>query len=597
MNILKFFIDSVGNDVILEKNNTGMAILIVFLSFLLVAILFLIVFVTIPQQARKKELKKIAMFKNERIYVINYKDSSPTVDYFDYNNLRKITTISFVDFLNFFPDSDQNDVKTFINGLLNLEFDPLSKDAVLVTNIILTIHKKKLTYRALLKCNCVDKEKNCLYLSSARLIHTPVDHRAAKRNSKHDFYDVSEIKKMYDEGRFSKGVMTIVRLFVKPNNISYYNEYLIKRNIIDALYSKTTNNVSFFFGSSDPLEFSILDLRTFNDYQLSRHSYEICNIIQKYMSIRGLSEIYDFKVCSSQVSDLPINYDSAYLLLADLFKSTGEINRQVSIYSKGKNEISILESAYKTELKRIIKEKDFTVSYAPIVHITNSRASVFAYMSYVDFNSTIIANKEEIFNCARAFNLTEQLLSIVLRNIIPTFLSQSPSPNFKLVMDLPYEFINEAIDVIKNIQDDDKANLIFCLSSIDLIDEEENNTLQIKLSEIRRSGFDLAVFTKTGDYVLKAKTYSMFDYCFVDPLLDANSKQESRNFIKFKELYDKIYKNGVPVVAVNAKSFSSMELLSKTGVKDFTNDFISKKDLMILPLNPKVQKKLIMMVK
>ncbi len=597
MNILKLLIDSMDESSNLVGNNVGMAILIVLISFLLIGILFLIVFVTIPQQTKKKELKKIAMFKNERIYVINYKESSPTVDYFDFNNLRQITTISFADFLNFFPDADQNDVKTFINALLNLEFDPLSKDAVLVTNIILTINKKKLTYRALLRCNCVDKEKNCLYLSSSRLIHTPVDHRAAKRNSKHDFYEVSEIKKMYDEGRFAKGIMTVVRLFVKPNNISFYNEFLIKRNVIDALYSKTTNNVSFFFGSNDPLEFSILDLRTFNDYQLSRHSYEICNIIQKYMSIRGLSEIYDFKVCSSQVADLPINYDSAYLLLSDLFKSTGEINRQVSIYSKGKNEISILESAYKTELKKIIKEKDFTVSYAPIVHITNSRASVFAYMSYVDFNSTILTSKEEIFNCAKTFNLTEQLLSIILKNIIPTFLSQSPSPSFKLVMDLPFEFIDEAIDVIKSIQDGDKANIIFCLPSIDLIDEEENNTLQIKLSEIRRSGFDLAVFTKTGDYVLKAKTYSMFDYCFIDPMLDINVKQESRGFIKFKELYDKIYKTGVPVVAVNAKSFQSMELLSKTGIKDFTNDSISKKDLMILPLNQKVQKKLITMVK
>jgi EAL domain-containing protein (putative c-di-GMP-specific phosphodiesterase class I) len=597
MNILKLLTVFINDEDILVDNNTEIAILIVFLTFFLVGILFLIVFVTIPKQARKKELKKIEMFKNERIYIINYKESSPTVDYFDFNNLRQITTISFADFLNFFPDSDQNDVKTFISALLNLEFNPLSKDAILITNVIVTINKKKLPYRAILKCNCVDKEKNCLYLSSSRLIHTPVDHRVAKRNSRNDVYEVSEIKKMYDEGRFSKGIMTIVRLFVKPNNISYYNEYLIKRNVIDALYSKTTNNVSFFYSGSDPLEFAILDLRTFNDYQLSRHSYDICNVIQKYMNIRGYSEIYDFKVCSSQVADLPMNYDSAYLLLADLFKATGEINRQVSIYSKGKNEISILESAYKAELKKIIKEKDFTVSYAPIVHITNSRASVFAYTSNVDFNSTILTNNEEIFNCAKAFNLSEQLLSIVLRNIVPTFLSQSPSPNFKLVIDLSYKYISEAIDVIKNIQDGDKANIIFCLPSIDLIDEEENNALQIKLSEIKRNGFDLAVFTKTGDYVLKGKTYSMFDYCFIDPLLDANVKQDSRSFIKFKELYDKIYKTGVPIVAVNAKSFQSMELLSKTGVKDFTNDSISKKDLMILPLNPKIQKKLVTMVK
>lgn len=597
MNILKILTDLQEGNETLTEYHYGVAFLVVFIAFFLVGILFLVVFITIPHQVRNREIKKTAMFKNERIYIINYKESSPTVDYFDFNNLRQITTISFADFLNFFPDSDQNDVKTFINTLLNLEFNPLSKDAFIVTNLVLTLFKKKITYRAILKCNCVDKERNILYLSSSRLVHTPVDHRVAKKNAKHDVYDVSLIKKMYDDGRFSKGIMTIFRLYVKPNNISFYNEYVLKRSVIDILYSKTTNNVSFFFSGAEPLEFAVLDLRVYNDYQLSRYSHEMCNLIQRYLEIRGLSAIYDFRVCSSQVSDLPSNYDSAYLALSDLFKTSSDINRRVSVYSKGKNEISILESTYKVEVKRIIKEKAFTISYTPVVHVTNSRASIFAYFSYVDFNSTIITSKDDIFKTAKTFNLSQQLVSIVLRSMIPTFLSQTTSPNFKLVIELPFDFLDEAIEAIKNIQDGSKANIIFCLPAVDLIDEEENNSLQIKFSEIRRLGYDLAVFTKTGDYVLKAKTYQMFDYFFVDPLLDATSRMNSRSFIKFKELYDKIYKTNIPIVVLNSKSFQSMEILSKIGIKDFANDVISKKDLMLLPLNPKVQKKLLTMVK
>ncbi len=574
----------------------GITFLILSLAFFLTLILFIIVLVTIPRQTRNREIKKTVMFKNERIIVVNYKDSSPTVDYLDFNNLRKITTVSFADFLNFFPDVDQNDVKTYINSLLNLEFNSLSKEAILVTNLILTVHKKRLTYRAVLKCNCVDKEKKCIYLSFSRLIHTPVDHRVVKKNAKRDVYDISIIKKMYDEGRFSKGIMTIFRFYLKPNNVNYYNEYLLRRNVIDALYSDTTNNVSFFFFGDSSLEFAILDLRTFNDYQLSRHSYQMCNLIEKYLEIRGLSETYGFRLCSSQVSDLPRNYDSAYLALSGLFKSTGDINRQVSVYSKGKNEVSILESTYKIELKRIIKEKQFNALYAPVVHITNNRVSVFAYLSYVDFNSTIITSKDEVYNCAKTFNYDQQLISIILRDIIPTFISQTSSPNFKLFIKIPFNYLDETIEAIKGIQDSNKACIIFCLSSIELIDEEENNALQIRLSEIKRLGYELAIFTKTGDYVLKTSTYNMFDYCLIDPLLDANVKQDSRSFIKFKELYGKIKKSNIPIVALNAKSYQTMELLSKNGIKDFSNDLISKKDLMLLPLNPKVQKKLITIV-
>ena len=597
MNILKMLIDTqTGNEIFIE-HQYGIAFLVVFLAFFLVGVLFLIVFITVPRQVRNKEIKRTEMFKNERVFIINYKESSPTVDYFTFKNLRQITTISFADFLNFFPDSDQNDVKTFINTLLNLEFDPLSKDAVLVTNYVITMYKRKLTYRIILKCNCVDKEKNMIYLSSSRLIHTPVDHRVVKKNAKHDVYDVGLIKKMYDDGRFSKGIMTIFKLYVKPNHISYYNEHVIKRCVIDALYSNTTNNVSFFFNGLEPLEFAVLDLRFYNDYQLSRHSHEMCNIVQRYLDIRGLAETYDFKVCSAQVSDLPSNYDSAYLLLSDLFKASSDISRQVSIYSKGKNEISILESAYKTELKRIIKDKEFSILYSPVVHVTNTRATIFAYLSYVEFNSTIISNKDDILKSSKTFNLSQQLVSIVLKSMVPTFISQTTSPNFKLIIRMPFEFIDEAIDVLRNIQDANKANIVFCIPAVDLIDEEENNSLQIKFSEVRRLGYDLAIFAQTGDYVLKTKTYQMFDYFFVDPLFDSNSRTNSRSYIKFKELYDKINKMNIPIVALNSKTFQSMELLGKIGIKDFSNDVISKKDLMLLPLNPKIQKKIITTIK
>lgn len=580
-----------------EINNKEGALLGILISFLLLVVIFVATLLIVSHQIKNKEYKKTSIFKNKRIFIINYKDSNPVVDYFDLNNLRKINTISFVDFLNFFPDSDQNDIKTFISSLFNFDYSPTSKESVLITNIIMTYHKRKTTYRAYLKCNGIDREKKVLYLSCTRLVNTPVEHRLAKKNTKHDVYEISLIKKMFDDGRFVKGILTTFKFYVKPNHISFYNEFLILRGAIDTLYSKTNNNVSFFYLGEESLEFSMLDLRTFNDYQLSRHSFELYELVERYLEINGLVETYSLKVCSAQVSDLPKNYDSAYNVLANLFKSAGEINRPVSIYSKGNNEVSILESTYKLELKRIIKQKSYKISFAPIIHMTNTRVSVFAYLTYIDFESTIILKNKDIFEFSKTFNLSKQLISVVFRDILPNFISQTGSLNYKLVINIPLNFLDEAIEAIKNIQDGDKTNLVFSIPSIDLIDEEESNSLPIKLSQIRRQGFDLAVFTKTGDYVLKRKTYLMFDYCFIDPVLEANVKQDSRSYIKFKSLYDKISKIGVPIIALNTKSFQSMELLSKTGIRDFSNDFISKRSPMLLPLNPKIVKKIISMVK
>lgn len=568
------------------------ALWFILITIISIIILFIIIILINYFQIKKERIKNSINFKNERVFVINYKNADIVVDYFDTNNLRKINTISFFDFLNLFPDSDQNDIKTYINTLFNFDYGLEDKESTLITNIILNTHKRKTVYRVILKCNGIDREKKILYLSCIKLTHTPVDHRGTKKNLKHDVYDSNEIKKMYDEGKFSKGILCIFRFYVKPNTISFYNEFLIERKAIDYLYSKLNNSVSYIYIDKDNFEFSILDLRYFNEYQLEKYSNELYQIIEKYLEVTGLYETYYFRICSGHVVDLPTNYDSAYNVMSDLFVSANEINRSVSIYDKKKNEISILESTYKLEIKKIIKNKEFSVNFAPIVRLTKSRVTTQAYLSSVDFDSKIILNKDDIFKSSITFNLSQQLISIIFRQIIPNFLSQTANLSYKLIIPIPYNLLDVAIDVIKHIQDGDKANIVFSIPSVDLIDLEESNSLVSKLSDVRRQGFDLALYTKTCDYVLKRATYKLFDYCLIDPMLEANVKQVSRSYIKFKAVYDKINKS-VPVIALNAKSFQSMELLSQIGIKDFSNDFIAKKSPMLLPLNTKVIKKMV----
>lgn len=572
------------------------ALWFILITIISIIILFIIIILINYFQIKKERIKNSINFKNERVFVINYKNADIVVDYFDTNNLRKINTISFFDFLNLFPDSDQNDIKTYMNTLFNFDYGLEDKESTLITNIILNTHKRKTVYRVILKCNGIDRVKKILYLSCIKLTHTPVDHRGTKKNLKHDVYDSNEIKKMYDEGKFSKGILCIFRFYVKPNTISFYNEFLIKRKAIDYLYSKLNNSVSYIYIDKDNFEFSILDLRYFNEYQLEKYSNELYQIIEKYLEVTGLYETYYFRICSSHVVDLPTNYDSAYNIMSDLFVSANEINRSVSIYDKKKNEISILESTYKLEIKKIIKNKEFSVNFAPIVRLTKSRVATQAYLSSVDFDSKTILNKDDIFKSSITFNLSQQLISIIFRQIIPNFLSQTANLSYKLIIPIPYNLLDVAIDVIKHIQDGDKANIVFSIPSVDLIDLEESNSLVSKLSDVRRQGFDLALYTKTCDYVLKRATYKLFDYCLIDPMLEANVKQVSRSYIKFKAVYDKINKS-VPVIALNAKSFQSMELLSQIGIKDFSNDFIAKKSPMLLPLNAKVIKKMVDMVK
>src|SRR5574344_2798338 len=581
----------------LPTSNTGYAILAIVITFLAFALLIILTLIYRMITINKTLMNHYKFFVSDRIFIINLKDQ--VVDYFDFVDLRKIQTMSYIDFLNFFPDADQNSIRQYITQLLSIDFDANSEDAVCITNINSVVGKHKFVSRALFKCKQVDKDKQTVYLERSRLIHTPIEHKSSnKKNVKHDIYDLGVIKKLYDDGRFNKGSMYIFRFYLRPNTINYINEFALRMFIVDSLYSITNNSISYFFFSGGNLEFSILDTRQFNDYQMSRFTFDMVHQIDKYLEINGLESSYGYNVCSAQVSDLPLYFDNAYDALDKLFKAAKAINRKVSTYKADMNEDSIIESTYKVEISRIIKDRDFDINYSPIVHVTNSRVNTFVYLSGVNFHSNLIDDSRAVFEHAGEFDLTSDLLSLVCRKIIPPFISQCQNlPQQRICLEVTYKDLNDVVKVISHIAKASTAKIVFLIHSVEFIDIEDNPNIPINFKVIRDKGYELGIVIYQDDYVLKANTYNLFDYFFVDPKFEANVKVDSRSFIKSKAVFDNLSKFNKPLMAINIPTFQGIELLSKVGIRDFNSEAIGKKDKMLLPVDPKVNKRLLTMVK
>src|SRR5574344_2393925 len=589
MNILNF--------VDVPNSDSAIAILVVVISVIAFLLLAIIILVAKYISNNKAIVDHYRLFVSDRIFIVNLKDQ--VVDYFDFDELRKIQTMSYIDFLNFFPDTDQNSIRQYITQLLSIDFDANSEDAVCITNINSVVGKHKFVSRALFKCKQVDKDKQTVYLERSRLIHTPIEHKSSnKKNVKHDIYDLGVIKKRYDDGRFNKGSMYIFRFYLRPNTINYINEFALRMFIVDSLYSITNNSISYFFFSGGNLEFSILDTRQFNDYQMSRFTFDMVHQIDKYLEINGLESSYGYNVCSAQVSDLPLYFDNAYDALDKLFKTAKAINRKVSTYKADMNEDSIIESTYKVEISRIIKDKDFDINYSPIVHVTNSRVNTFGYLSGVNFHSNLIDDSRAVFEHAGEFDLTSDLLSLVCRKIIPPFISQCQNlPQQRICLEVTYKDLNDVVKVISHIAKASTAKIVFLIHSVEFIDIEDNPNIPINFKVIRDKGYELGIVIYQDDYVLKANTYNLFDYFFVDPKFEANVKVDSRSFIKSKAVFDNLSKFNKPLMAINIPTFQGIELLSKVGIRDFNSEAIGKKDKMLLPVDPKVNKRLLTMVK
>src|SRR5574344_166537 len=585
------------NFVTVPKSDTTIAVLVTVIALVVFALLAITILLIHSFKNRRLDIKRYKMFNTDRIYIINYKDQ--IVDFFDFDNLRKIQTISFIDFLNSFPDSEQNIVRQYITQLLSLDFDPLSEEALCVVNVNFKVNKYKFVNRAFYWCKQIDKEKQIAYIEGGRLVHTPMEHRNnLKKHARHDIYELSVIKKMYDDGRFNKGTMYVFRLYLKPNTVAFVNQFALRVFLVDAIYAITNNSISYIFYSGGNLEFSILDTRQFNDYQMSRFTFDMVHQIDKYLEINGLESSYGYNVCSAQVSDLPLYFDNAYDALDKLFKTAKAINRKVSTYKADMNEDSIIESTYKVEISRIIKDKDFDINYSPIVHVTNSRVNTFGYLSGVNFHSNLIDDSRAVFEHAGEFDLTSDLLSLVCRKIIPPFISQCQNlPQQRICLEVTYKDLNDVVKVISHIAKASTAKIVFLIHSVEFIDIEDNPNIPINFKVIRDKGYELGIVIYQDDYVLKANTYNLFDYFFVDPKFEANVKVDSRSFIKSKAVFDNLSKFNKPLMAINIPTFQGIELLSKVGIRDFNSEAIGKKDKMLLPVDPKVNKRLLTMVK
>lgn len=581
-----------------EANTSDSRTQMVAALFCIFLIVFIVMFVSVflisKNEVRRAKVNRLGSYSSQRIYIINFKDQ--VVDYFDSNGLKKIETIGFIDFLNFFSEAQQNNVRTYIMQLINLDFDPYSEESILVSDIGINSGKKKIFYRCLFQCESVDKIKQLVYLKSTRLLHTPlITKRSGKKVGRQDIYQLGVIKKMYDEGRFNKGSIHLFKIILKPNTLNYVNHFALRRLIINYIYSVLNNVNDYFYFSGDSLEFSVIDVRQMNEYQTAKLQFEMLKQVKKFFEIYGLSNVFEATLVSGKISDLPFYYDDAYKVLLDLYKSSTVSNNKIVLYKSEKNDEEVVGKTYKNEIERIIKDKLYSIEFCPIVHISNKKVLVSGYMSYVEYRSSIFSKDKDIFKYTHDFNMSNELISGIIRKGVPTFLSQKENATQKLTILVSIHDLDNAKKAISHISGSNNSKIIFMINSKELIDIEDDDFYSRQIAQFKENGFEFGVYMSVGDYFLKSKTYLQFDYYYVNTKIENNAKQDSRSFINAHSLLDKLVKFNRPIIVIGLTSMQSVELLYNSGINIFCCDAISKRNVMLLPLDKKQEKKLLEM--
>lgn len=600
---------------LISENKGGNFLLIFGILFLCFALLCTGVYLYLyfnGKQARKRiqyelnaESAIVIDLENKKVRLINFKKLDNTV------------MMEYSDFLQNFYEED---IKKFDKRAKNLATGQIladSEDTVKLFSFCTCSKTKKdflkYTYRLMFCCTKINKEKKTLYLNTHFLYNLPIKDKKIFNKNSLGIYSIKEINQMYIQNTFRYGVMFFVKLYKKNNLPSSFNEYEIRYMLLNALCKKfkklRTHSYYYVFSDNDPLELIAIRCKS-NEIGINARNISTVGKITNYikrqivyieylLEVKGFAGFYDYVITASQISKLDKDFTKSVDMLDKLASIAKEDKLKYLVYKDEFGSSQNIEDSYKAELAKIIRLNLLTVNFLPIYRIANVRVMNPGYIALVEPKQSLFKNMDEVKKVAIKYEQVKDLTSLIVRDVVPVFNDEKENLTAKLGLLLSVSQLEFMVRSFPHMNGTDDLNLILILNNDDLVfleNEKESENLKAtfynQIDVLKARGYEIYLKIEVGNYILREKTYQMFDGYFVVSNLPSTIKLQSRSVQDSYALYNKMLKLGKPVVSYRAQSWQEIELLVKRGVYSFATEILSEPSSVLLPIKKKVSKRL-----
>ena len=599
----------------ISDNKGGNFLLIFGILFLCFALLCTGVYLYLyfnGQQARKRILYELNAesaividLENKKVRLINFKKLDNTV------------IMEYSDFLKNFYEEDIKKFDKWAKNLATGQIIADSEDTVKLFSFCTCSKTKKdflkYTYRLMFCCTKINKEKKTLYLNTHFLYNLPIKDKKIFNKNSLGIYSIKEINQMYIQNTFRYGVMFFVKLYKKNNLPSSFNEYEIRYMLLNALCKKfkklRTHSYYYVFSDNNPLELIAIRCKS-NEIGINARSISTVGKITNYikrqnvyieylLEVKGFAGFYDYVITASQISKLDKDFTKSVDMLDKLASIAKEDKLKYLVYKDEFGSSQNIEDSYKAELAKIIRLNLLTVNFLPIYRIANVRVMNPGYIAIVEPKQSLFKNMEEVKKVAIKYEQVKDLTSLIVRDVVPVFNDEKENLTAKLGLLLSVSQLEFMVRSFPHMNGTDDLNLILILNNDDLVfleNEKESENLKAtfynQIDVLKARGYEIYLKIEVGNYILREKTYQMFDGYFVVSNLPSTIKLQSRSVQDSYALYNKMLKLGKPVVSYRAQSWQEIELLVKRGVYSFATEILSEPSSVLLPIKKKVSKRL-----
>lgn len=563
--------------------------IIVSLFLLLAFILMVFIALLVSQSKHKKFNEELQNAMNSsRIYVLD--TVHQTVRYFNVMSPSDISPLlPLTDFFGRFVGEDQQSVIAWINDLV----DPEKEDVPDFFEIDTRVEKGKHTYFSMLEVDAVDKTSGIIHLQSY-LLKSLVE-KSKNGIEAHGFSSAKQFQEGLAQASKRKGISIIVRLTYR--SIQRKDEAmspLIMNQVKNALFPHVINRRQLL--RLDENTMMIADFHLNPKPEGLRLAKAIGSAISRYLSLNGYVSSIDFRVLA--IEHRLFGRDAAAILENGKKASQYAFAEptKVTVYEKGNENFTPFDdpSSYRTEVERIIHENKVSVKFRPVYDVRKEK--IFGYLSTATPINTYFDSMNDLYDYANKTGEDRALLSMILRNTVPTYLSELRVHDARLFLRVHVKDRSFLLPSFSRYKDAAKTNAVFLFDEDDIrahFDPNNPDGVMEMMREIRAKGYQVAIFLKNAELSLPSNLYSAYDF-FVCGFGFAGSatSMDAKIRSKLHSLVEKLLKYRRPIIASDIEGWDAIEIIVRSGLSLISSDAFAPYDPMLNPPTSKSIRKI-----
>ncbi|MCD8204647.1 MAG: EAL domain-containing protein [Coprobacillus sp.] len=557
----------------------------VILFALIVIVAFVISFFAIRHHNKAKQDQILNESNTSRIYIIDSKNEMVT--YFNKTNLRSKETVDTITFFNSFHPNDSERVKKWLTDICT---DPKSVEHYLQADI--HIKKDKTNYFSLLKFLHYDKESGLIHLESHILKYiTPLNSPKKKKSykGKTGITDQNTISKQINSMKHTGGYAYCVRFF-------HLKQSVLNTDKEEGFIAMTLRNEIYPFANDtrhprkilemNENELFIFDFTTSNTDEALQLVSSVIKALNKAIEVNGFKERLTYSIGVVPISAFYHNYNSLVKEAQSAATYAHQESKPFYIYQTISSYQETNFSQYEEYINRLIKNNLMHYVFRPVVD--SKEKSTYGYFSDIRLFDTPFVNFEETMYYAYELNQNRDLFAKASRGLITKYTIETPNKKARLFYPVSMVNINNIVEIFPQIPRIDDINLVILLSEQDVSQNADDiEVFSQKMDEIKALGYEVAISMRDRNLLLDTKIYRNFDYFVVGSSLIGEVKTSNKTRLSIHSLLESLLKYKKPIIATDIDSWTTIELIIRSGIDLVSSDVISYYSEMILPIEKK----------